>query len=48
MDDRLYTKDEVIKIAKEAVGLWRCYHNAKLYRSKKYFGDWIKDRLNAL
>ena len=49
MEERLYTKKEVIKLTKEAVGLWRdSYHNQKLYRSAKYFGKWIKERLNTI
>ena len=40
--ERKYSEKEVIKIAKEAVGLWRDTHNARLYRSHQYFGKWIK------
>lgn len=41
-----YSEKEVIKISKEAVGLWRGSHNARLYRSYQYFGKWIKTILN--
>lgn len=36
---------EVEHLVKEAVGLWRDPHNAKLYRSKKYIGGWILEKL---
>jgi len=48
MEERLYTKAEVRKITREAVGLWRCYHNARLYRSAKYFNEWFKKTLSSL
>ena len=43
-----YTEEEVINIAKEAVGLWRHSCDKRLYLSKKYFGRWIKEKLKKL
>lgn len=46
--DKLYTEEEVIELTKEAVGLWRTGHDKKLYQSKKYFGDWIKNKVSEI
>jgi len=36
----LYTEKEVYELTKEAVGLWRNPHNARLYRNKEHHGEW--------
>jgi len=43
---RYYSEKKVIEIAREAVGLWRDEHNAKVYRGIDFFGHWIVGRLN--
>jgi hypothetical protein len=40
-----WTTEEVRKLCKEAVGLWRRYEDKNLYQSRKYFGKWFKSKI---
>lgn len=48
MSEKLYTKKQLRDLSKKAVGLWRSHHNARLYRSKKYFGKWFDENILKL